>query len=326
MKVSVVIPVYNVQEYIVECLESIMLQDLKDIEVIIVNDGSTDNSIPNIQNIIDNNVNIQLINKVNGGLSSARNTGLLHAKGEYVLFVDSDDYLEKDFLDKLYSQAIEHDLDIACGGNTRFYVDNTIYPRTRNEFLCKSAVMSGQKFLLEQLKYNDYRMEVWDDLYKRTFLLENNLFFVEGILHEDEEFTPRALVVANRVKLVETYGYMYRQRDNSIMSSSVNIKHITSIEYIMNSFIIKFEEAKLENEKLIFSKLCFNLLNVYIEKILKTNADNKYEFIRNLPRKKIINIISYNPQLNWKQRLNGVLLKYTPYLYYKRICLKAKRV
>lgn len=119
---------------------------------------------------------------------------------------------------------------------------------------------------------------------------------------------------------------MYRQRENSIMSSPVNIKHITSIEYIMNSFIDKFEDAKLENEKLIFSKLCFNLLNVYIGKILKMNADNKYEFIRNLTREKIISIVNYNSQLSWKQRLNLVLLKYAPYLYYKRICRKAKRV
>lgn len=325
MKVSVVIPVYNVQDYIVECLESIMAQDLKDIEVIIVNDGSTDNSISNIQNIIDNNRNIHLINKINGGLSSARNTGLLHAKGEYVLFLDSDDYLKKDFLYKLYNEAIEYDLDIACGGNTRFYVDNTIYPRIRNEFLCKSSVISGQKFLLDQLEYNDYRMEVWDDLYKREFLLENNLFFVEGILHEDEEYTPRALLAAKRIKLVETYGYMYRQRENSIMSSTVNIKHVSSIEYIMNSFIDRFEETKIENEKLIFSKLCFNMFNVYIGKILKISVDNKYEFIRNIRRKKIISVINYNSQLNWKQRLNGILLKHFPFLYYKKICMKGNR-
>ena len=325
MKVSVIIPVYNVQEYIVECIESVMMQDLKEIEVIVVNDGSADNSISNIQNIIDNNRNIHLINKINGGLSSARNTGLLHAKGEYVLFLDSDDYLKKDFLYKLYNEAIEHDLDIACGGNTRFYVDNTIYPRIRNELLCQSTVISGPEFLLEQLKYNDYRMEVWDDLYKRSFLLENNLFFVEGILYEDEEFTPRALLAAKRVKLVETYGYMYRQRENSIMSSPVNLKHITSVGYIINSFIAKFEETKIESEKLIFSNLCFNMLNAYMGKILKISADNKYEFIKNLPRKEIISVINYNPQLSWKQRLYGILLKYAPYLYYKRICRRTTR-
>lgn len=325
MKISVIVPVYNVQDYIVECLESIMLQDLKGIELIIVNDGSTDNSISNIENIINNAGNIHLINKVNGGLSSARNTGLLHATGEYVLFLDSDDYLEKDFLYKLYNEAIEHDLDIACGGNTKFYADNTIYPRIRTELLCQGTVTSGQKFLLDQLNYNDYNMEVWDDLYKRSFLLENNLFFVEGLLHEDEEFTPRALLAAKRVKLVETYGYMYRQREGSIMSSQVNLKHITSIEYIMNSFIDKFEKTKIENEKLLFSKLCFYMFNVYVAKVAKSSENNKYKFIRELPRKKIISVINYNPQLNWKQRLNVELFKHTPYLYYKRKYLKVKR-
>lgn len=325
MKISVIVPVYNVQEYIVECLESIMIQELKDIEIIIVNDGSTDKSISNIQNIIDNNSNIHLINKVNGGLSSARNTGLSHAKGEYVLFVDSDDYLEKDFLYKLYNEAKEYDLDIACGGYTKFYENNATYPQIRNEILCKKSIISGQKFLLNQLDCNDYRMEVWDDLYKREFLLENNLFFVEGLLHEDEEFTPRALLAAKRVKIVETYGYMYRQRENSIMSSTVNIKHVSSVEYIINSFINHFEKTKIEHEKLIFSKLCCNIFNAYIEKVLRIDIDNKYKFIRNIRRKEIINVMNYNSDLSWKQRLKILLFNHYPFLFYKVICINREK-
>ncbi len=236
MKVSVVIPVYNVQDYIVECLESIMAQELKDIEVIIVNDGSTDNSICNIQNIIDNNSNIRLINKVNGGLSSARNTGLSHAKGEYVLFVDSDDYLEKDFLYKLYNEAKNYDLDIACGGYKKYFANGGIEKKTRNDELMDLGVVKGVDFLLVQLENNDYRMEVWDDLYRREFLINNNLLFTEDLLHEDEDFTPRALLVANRVKLVNTYGYLYRQRENSIMSTKCTIKNVESIYYIIHEF------------------------------------------------------------------------------------------
>ena len=110
-KVSVIIPVYNVEEYIRECLTSVVNQTLKDIEIIVVNDGTEDQSIERIKDIITNDIRIKLINKENGGLSSARNVGITNACSEYLLFLDSDDYLTLDALDELYSFAKTNELD-----------------------------------------------------------------------------------------------------------------------------------------------------------------------------------------------------------------------
>lgn len=323
MKVSVVIPVYNVQDYIVECLESIMAQELKDIEVIIVNDGSTDNSICNIQNIIDNNSNIRLINKVNGGLSSARNTGLSHAKGEYVLFVDSDDYLEKDFLYKLYNEAKNYDLDIACGGYKKCFANGAIEKKTRNDELMDLGVVKGVDFLLVQLENNDYRMEVWDDLYRREFLINNNLLFTEDLLHEDEDFTPRALLVANRVKLVNTYGYLYRQRENSIMSTKCTIKNVESIYYIIHEFRRLFEGSKNEVEKKCLSRLILIMVDIYFGKILSSNEEKKFDLAKKMNVLQTTHGLDKS-HLRFKQKIK-FNIPYISLLNFKRLELVQRR-
>lgn len=302
MKVSVIIPVYNVQDYILECLNSIIYQDFKDFEVIIVNDGSQDNSINNIKSIIDNHSNIHLINKPNGGLSSARNEGLRYATGEYVIFIDSDDYIQKDFISSLYSEAKKYNLDIACGGYTSIYSDNSIYPRIRNRQIFKNKATSGKEILLNQLKNNDYCVEVWDDLYKREFLLDNNIFFIEGIVHEDEEFTSRALLVAQRVKAIETYGYMYRQRENSIMNTKCTIKNIDSIYYIINRFRKMFDLSQNDTEKICLSYLILYMHNLYIQKILMCDEKNKYKLLKKIDVVKISKGLDKS-HLTFKQRL-----------------------
>lgn len=104
-------------------------------------------------------------------------------------------------------------------------------------------------FLLVQLENNDYLMEICDDFYCREFLINNNLLFTENLLHEDEDFTPWALLAANRVKLVNTNGYLYRQRENSIMSTKCTIKNVDSIYYIIHEFRRLFEHSKNEVEK-----------------------------------------------------------------------------
>ncbi|CUQ11738.1 Hyaluronan synthase [Turicibacter sanguinis] len=317
MKISVIVPVYNVENYIVECLNSILNQTFEDIEVIIVNDGSTDNSMDKIKKIIKGNNNIQVINKNNGGLSSARNEGLMYAKGEYVIFIDSDDFIETDFLQNLYREAKQYNLDIACGGYKKFFSEERIEEKKRKEKIIELGVVEGNQFLLAQLENQDYRMEVWDDLYRREFLLNNNLIFTEDLLHEDEEFTPKSLLLAKRVKLVNTYGYLYRQRENSITTSKTTIKNIESIYYIIYEFKKMFDQSKNDVEKKCLSQLICIMIDIYFCKIHLSNELQKFDLAKKLNIYKITRDLDKN-HLTFKQKLK-YNIPYLALLNFKRL-------
>lgn len=315
MNISVIVPVYNVEKYIRECILSLLNQTLKDIEIIIVNDGSNDKSIERIDDLIKNNKNINLVNKVNGGLSSARNEGLKYATGEYVSFIDSDDYVEKDFLENLFNEAKRYDLDIAIGSHTRLYEDNTFIKVSRDTNLETGKVCSGVEFLSHQLELGDYRMEVWDDLYKRSFLIENNLIFNEKIIYEDELFTPQALISANKVKLIENYTYMYRQRNDSIMGCKITEKNIHSLSIILNELIFTYNISKEEKIKQILYKLIISNLFMLLEKIYLIDSYEKKHFYNKIEKKKLEMIIRENA-LNRKEKIRLFIFKFNIRLYY----------
>ena len=218
MKFSIVVPVYNVEQYLEQCLESLLVQDYGDYEVICVNDGSTDHSREILAEWEARLPQMKVIDRENGGLSAARNTGLKATKGDYVLFVDSDDWVEPNFLECLNSSLITHHssltpLDMICFSCQR--TDNEATDSLHRE------QNSGWDY------YNRHALEarvvpfvcVWQRCYRREFLMDNNLWFREGILHEDNEFTPRACLKAKSIKIIPDVLYNYRVRPNSIMTS-----------------------------------------------------------------------------------------------------------
>ncbi|MBR3710800.1 MAG: glycosyltransferase [Bacteroidales bacterium] len=211
MKFSVVIPVYNVEQYLDQCLESLIEQDFMDYEVICVNDGSTDHSRGILEDWCAKFPPMKVIDRENGGLSAARNTGLEVAQGEYVVFVDSDDWVEPTMLSRLADETQGEDM--IC-------------------FACRRTD-NGKADLLEVEQgngwdyYNHHALEarivpfvcVWQRCYRRAFLLENELSFREGILHEDNEFTPRVCLKAKTIKVIPDVLYNYRVRPGSIMTT-----------------------------------------------------------------------------------------------------------
>ena len=218
MKFSIVVPVYNVEQYLEQCLESLQAQNYGDYEVICVNDGSTDSSREILTAWEARMPQMRVIDRENGGLSAARNTGLQDAKGEYVVFVDSDDWVEPNFLECLNSSLITHHssltpLDMICFACQR--TDNEATDSLHRE------QTSGWDY------YNRHALEarvvpfvcVWQRCYRREFLMNNNLCFREGILHEDNEFTPRACLKAQSIKVIPDVLYNYRVRPNSIMTT-----------------------------------------------------------------------------------------------------------
>lgn len=313
MKVSVIVPVYNVQAYIRESVLSILNQTMCDFEVIIVNDGSTDQSIEIISDLIDEYDNITLINQENKGLSNARNTGLKVANGEYISFVDSDDFIGENFLATLYKEAKKYDLDIACGSYIRFYENKKFFQDSREDELYTKTEITGVEFLYCQLKKNNYRMEVWDDLYKRSFLEKNSLIFYDGLMHEDELFTPLALLAARRVKLVKDYNYFYRQRSTGIMGSGSKQKSIKDLIKIINLLNDEFLIEKNTFKKKALSKSINHLVIITAFRIA-IYKKKKY-FYKLLNVRDIKTTIWFDSNLALKVKFKFFFLEKMPSLY-----------
>lgn len=219
MKLSVVIPVYNVEQWIGRCLESVYDQNLneKDFEVIVVDDGTKDNSIKIVEDFAVLKTNIKIIHQENQGLSAARNTGFSHASGDYVWFLDSDDCIEPDTVVALLNHAIEKKMDVLCFGINLMYDDGR---KEQFNISYEEGVKDGPTFITKV----GMPPAAWCALYKRDFLQKNNLMFMVGVLHEDQEFTPRAYYLAKRIEYIPTVVYNYAQRDGSIMKSNKNAK------------------------------------------------------------------------------------------------------
>lgn len=249
IKVSVIVPVYNVEEYIEECIESIVNQTLKEIEIIIVNDGTKDNSMKKIEKYLSDS-RIVIINKENGGISSARNAGLKIARGEYVTFIDSDDFIKITMLEKLYDQTSDFEIifsDFIFYNNNSKKIEDSVRTHLK---LKKINEMKGSYI------YPEGDVVVWGKLYRTDFLKKNNLFFKEGIIHEDELFTIQSYFLAKKIQQVEEQSYCYRiNRQGSIMNSSQKEKHMLAYEVIAN------ELGKFRNN---FKENSFEELRLYI--------------------------------------------------------------
>ena len=253
MKVSIIVPVYNVEIYLRKCLDSLVNQTLEDIEIIVVNDSTKDNS----QSIIDEYVakypdKIKAYIKENGGLSDARNFGIKRATGDYIGFVDSDDYVETTMFEKLYNKAISNNLDIVMCGVKLVYEDTNVPDREINMSVLQDITSK------EDLKSSATHIYpvVWNKLVKRNLIIneENFIEFKKGIWFEDVHWYLRLLPYLSNMGIVNEPLYNYLQRQNSI-TYTYNEKLyqlITSMEDIISYYKDKqlYDEYKEELEYL----------------------------------------------------------------------------
>ena len=222
--VSVIVPIYNVFNYLRECLESLEKQTQKGIEVILVNDGSIDGSIKIAQEFVEKNRNFLLINREHRGPSAARNSGLDVAKGKYVYFLDSDDYLAADAIEKLYRKCNEENLDQLRFEAYTFEDGTKDFKWTREgvrsgyKYLGEyPSIMNGMDFYRKSLDNNDYFPSCCLIFTRRDVIEKNNLRFYEGILHEDNLFNFQLTSLCDRVALLHEPLYFRRYRTGSIM-------------------------------------------------------------------------------------------------------------
>lgn len=247
MKFSIIIPVYNVAQYLPKCLDSVLAQTCADFEAVCVNDGSTDNSLEILEEYQKKDSRIKVVSQQNGGLSVARNTGLSHAHGDYVFFLDSDDWIELDAL-KILSENLSGE-DMVCFGGRRYLEEKGTYEEP-DKMEYESDLTGWEYYSRHALESRKFAFVcVVLRLYRRQFLLENGLKFTEGIYHEDNMFTPVACYYANKVKLIPDCLYDYRVRGNSIMTTR-SIKHNKDILFIANT-LSEFFVTKTDIDKTI---------------------------------------------------------------------------
>ena len=287
-KVSVIVPVYNVEEYIDKCLNTLVHQTLKDIEFIVVNDGATDNSKNIILNYKEKYPNkIVYVEKENGGLSDARNYGMPYAKGDYIAFLDSDDYVELDIYEKLYNRAIETDADMVECDFYWEYPDKKVHDQNAN-------------YKSESDMYANARVVAWNKLYKRDILLNSGILFPKGLRYEDLEFFYKILPQLKKIELINEPLIHYVQRDNSITYvQNERTKEIFTIldnvleYYKQNGLYEKYnQELEYMYVRILFGSSLKRMAKIkektIRKKLLQETLEKVYETFPNWKKNKIL--------------------------------------
>ncbi len=237
MKISVIVPVYNVRDYIIECIDSIVNQTFKDFEIIVVNDGTKDDSIKLIEEHYDDN-RIKIVYKKNGGLANARNVAIKYAKGEYLFFVDSDDFLETRALEKMYNKALENNYDIVFADYFKWYDANNY-----------EEIPMISHFHSDKIKSMATSMpSAWGKLIKKDFYVKNKIEFLEGYIHEDNAIMPLLSLLTNSQAYLKEPLYYYRQREGSILNKNEYDKRFEDIFYVLSYLKEKFVEYGVFDE------------------------------------------------------------------------------
>ncbi len=297
MKFSLIVPVYNVEQYLDKCLSSIFSNEFKDFEVIIINDGTKDNSEKIIKKYLKKYKNITYIKQENKGLSSARNEGVKRANGEYLLFIDSDDYIEKDMLSTIV-KYLDDNPDILRYQLREIY-NNKVVDCNENGFGTMTGVDAFSK--ITRYKYIEVSQLY---IYKASFFKKNKFVFKEGIYHEDFALIPIIISKAKTVKSISYIGYNYLQREGSIMNDNNNNKIIKK----MNDSIIAYEDAikkleKIENSDNVKHFYANSIINKYnrLPKKYKKEYKNKLEELK---------IFDYIMTDNFKRKIKRVVYKF----------------
>lgn len=242
--ISLVMPVYNVEIFLNKALTSVENQTFKDFEMIIVDDGSSDKSYEIAEEFCSRNPNFKLIKQKNSGPAAARNTGVTHCKGEYIAFMDSDDYLEKNFLEELYNLAKKTGADITCCNFNMYYPNKNL--KIYMPFNSLPGVYTKSKALRKLILDISVHYFIWNKLYKKELFLERNIKF-DNMYFEDISTSPRLFYFAKTVAFTSKALYNYTMRENSILHS-INAKKVN--DYIKALGIIKsFLEENNDYEK-----------------------------------------------------------------------------
>lgn len=233
--ISIIVPVYNVEKYVTRCLESIARQDYRNIEIIIVDDGSNDRSGEICDEFEKEEKRAKVFHKKNGGLSDARNFGINKARGEWIIFVDSDDYVNKKYISKMYNALKSENIDIVVCGY--------------NDEIPQKMVLSGEEATIRLLtKQENIDIVAWNKLYKKKLFVNNEIFFPKGKIHEDTLTTYKILSKARKVAYVPEALYRYVQREDSITKEEDVEERLRARELAAREAVDYFRDNDKEKE------------------------------------------------------------------------------
>jgi len=307
---SIVVPVYNVEKYVAECLESLL--QLDDAEIIVVNDGSSDSSLEVVVGIQQRNKNIKVITQENAGLSAARNSGLMACIGDYVYFVDSDDIANDFGVSEAYDYAKKKNLDIAqC--HIEVFKDGVFNERhlfRDVRYRKNSEILNGDKYFKKYVRSGEFPIPVFSNIYKRSYLLKHDLFFLNGVIHEDVEWVPRVFSMAGDVAFLNKTICYYRIREGSITNEQMLSKGSRSLDsllvilkrYTDNDFTKKYFNNNKSLKKLWIVKIYLDALKE-VKRQRENGFDNadKIDLLNSLALKEL-GFRYYMPELIRKRR------------------------
>ena len=309
--ITVVLPIYNVEKYLPKCIDSILEQSYKNLEILLINDGSTDNCEEICKQRARLDSRIKIIKQENQGLSEARNTGIKNATGDYICFVDSDDYIHKDFVKLLFEDIVKNNSDISVCDF--WYVNENGDKWTKRE---KKASIYTNIEAIKDILIGRKETEVmtWNKLYKLSLFKDNKIFFPKGKLHEDKFTTYKLYYYASKVSLISEKLYYYLQRENSIMGSKFNIRRLDAIEAVNETIAFcKKNDIKMENELEAYEAMT----KIYIiDNMIRANFDRKEinKLIKEVKVKK--NNYKKNNYIGRKMKL-GIFILNENYRMYK---------
>lgn len=237
IKVSVIIPVYNIERYIERCLRSVISQSLKNIEIIVVNDGSTDNSSAIINSFAGMDERIIVVNKSNGGLSSARNAGIAVSKGEYLLHIDGDDWIDTNYLQDMYERAVLDDLDVVVSDYWKDF-DNGVKNKIVDLPIADAQIVDGTIWL-DQFFNRKANQSMFNKLFRTNLYKANYIEHpIDVSIGEDLATTPRLMYYAQRISKLNRCYYHYIQRPSSLTNDLNKNKTDAALRSLLRSFTI----------------------------------------------------------------------------------------
>lgn len=261
-KISIIVPVYNVEEFLPTCLDSILSQTFKDFEVICVNDGSPDNSAAILENYAAQDSRIKIITQDNAGLSAARNSGWEQAQGEYLYFLDSDDYIHPQMLEIMYKEITSDEYDFVCCQFRKVYGSLAKFPKYIN-YSCQEVVSPLSEFCAANGKIST---NVWSKLYSRKAL--GDLRYISGLIYEDLPFNSFFFEFARCGKVINLPLYYYLQRASSLSGGTgMKLKNAQSYIYILHLLHEHFETCPL------YKKLKSKFFTSILKTLLKQNKN-----------------------------------------------------
>lgn len=329
-EVSIIIPIYNAEKYLKRCLDTVVNQTFKSLEIILINDGSTDDSLRIMNEYKGNYNNVEIINQENSGQGEARNKGVSIAKGEYITFADADDWLSENYVEVLYDAIKKNNADISVCNMIM------VMSRTFNEIKSVKfprAELNGDNAVRDLLQDKELKSYPWGKLYKKSIFIQNNIMFPARMFYEDLAIIFQAFYYSSKVTLVNEYCYYYFQSEDS-STRAPNPKTIYDrLEALrmVQRFLIK--NSSMDKYKYEYYHFCFFHLYIMCRKINVWKLDITYNEVINIilkliNKEEISKDLLDKTLLNKKQKRELFLLKnqkiYDFYIFSTRVVSKIK--